>query len=361
MESPIVNRLRHVLRIHFDADLGTPYWLERQRELGIRATEEIQNIEGLALLGSMDERALAERPIEDFVPRAFRRCNDYLIAETAGTLGKPKTAVHRADEFEAAFIVPFLKAVRRTGFPEGGHWLFVGPTGPHIIGRAARRCARALGAGDAFTVDFDPRWAKKLTAGSFAAQRSLNHIEEQALHILEVQNIGVLFATPAVLTGLAEKVAESKRLAIRGIHLGGMHASAEFMDRIGEKLPNAVVLSGYGNTLFGMIPQLGCRRETGFDYYPHGDRLVVTLVPLCEDGGRPDLMARAEYGERGQVMVHRLDEMQLLVNVLERDTAVRIEAPGGDAAADGFPQDGLRDPRPIVSEAIKLVKDCIDG
>ena len=53
-------------------------------------------------------------------------------------------------------------------------------------------------------------------------------------------------------------------------------------------------------------------------------------------------------------MAHRLDEMQLLVNVLERDTAVRIE-PNAEAAADGFIQDGLRDPQPIVSETIKPV------
>lgn len=354
MESPIVDRLRRVLRIHFDADLGTPYWLEKQRELGIRAIETIRSIQDLALLGPMDERALAERSIEDFIPRAFHGHNDYLIAETAGTLGKPKTAIHRADEFESAFIVPFLKAARRTGFPAGGRWLFVGPTGPHIIGRAARRCAQALGAGDAFTVDFDPRWAKKLISGSFAAQRYLNHIEEQALRILEVQKISVLFATPAVLTGLAEKTIESQRQAIRGIHLGGMHASADFMDRMSERFPNAVILSGYGNTLFGMVPQLRYRRDTGFDYYPHGDRLVVGLVPLGEDDGRPDLTTRIDYGQRGQVMVHRLAEMQLLVNVLERDTAVRIE-PSAEAAADGFVQDGLRDPQPIVSDTIKPV------
>ena len=53
-------------------------------------------------------------------------------------------------------------------------------------------------------------------------------------------------------------------------------------------------------------------------------------------------------------MVHRLDEMQLLPNLLERDTAVRIpNRPARDAAAEGFLQDGLRDPQPIVSETIK--------
>jgi hypothetical protein len=341
-----------VLRIHFDANRGAAYWLDKQRALGIDAIRQIRDIEDLAVLGCMDEGVLAERPIEDFIPRLFHGCNDYLLAETAGTLGRPKTAVHRADEFEAAFIVPFVKAAGRAGFPEGGHWLFIGPTGPHIIGRAARRCARALGAADAFTVDFDPRWAKKLPAGSFAAQRYLAHVEEQALAVLEVQSIAVLFVTPAVLSSLAEKISETKRMAIRGIHLGGMAASAEFMRRATELFPDAVILSGYGNTLFGMMPQLGYARETGFDYFPHGGRVVVSLIPLGEDGDEPDIAARVDYGRRGRVLVHRLDEMQFLPNLLERDTAVRIP-PEPDAVADGFLQDGLRDPQPIVSETMK--------
>ncbi len=366
VRSLFVSRLEHVLRIHFDALHGTPYWLEKQRELGIDAIQQIRTIEDLVILGAMDERALAERPIEDFIPRVFHENKNYLLAETAGTLGRPKTAVHRVDEFEAAFVVPFVKAARRAGFPEGGHWLFIGPTGPHIIGRAARRCARALGAADAFTVDFDARWAKKLPAGSFAAQRYLVHIEEQALAVLDVQNIEVLFVTPAVLSSLTERISESKRMAIRGIHLGGTAASPEFMQRTSERFPNAVILSGYGNTLFGMMPQLCYAYETGFDYFAHGDRLVVSLIPLCEDGDEPDIAARVDYGWRGRVMVHRLDEMQFLPNLLERDTAVRIppvcsvpatasgQTPYGVTTnADGFLQDGLRDPQPIVSETMK--------
>jgi hypothetical protein len=35
----------------------------------------------------MDERALVRTPIEDFIPGVFRENNDYLLAETAGTLG----------------------------------------------------------------------------------------------------------------------------------------------------------------------------------------------------------------------------------------------------------------------------------
>ncbi len=367
MTTKHISRLERIIRLHFDAERGAPYWLQKQDELGISVAEHVRSIEDLSILGPMDEDALARRPIEDFIPQIFRENTDYVLAETAGTTNRPKFAVHRKDEFEAAFITPFVKAAERVNFPKRCHWLFVGPTGPHVIGRAARRCAQAFGAADIFTVDFDPRWAKKLPSGSFAASRYLQHIEAQALHVLEVQNIEVLFATPAVLGSLGEKTQEVRRAAIRGVHLGGMSASAEFMDRMSELFPNAVILSGYGNTLFGMMPQLHYQRDTGFDYFAHGDRLVVRLIPVPDEEADPDITAQVEYGQRGRVMVHRLDEMQFLANVLERDTAIRIppvcsvpvralkQTPYGVTtnATDGFFQDGLRDPQPIVSAVLK--------
>jgi len=352
VSTDIAQRLEHVVRIHFNKDTGAPYWLDRQNELGIDLVKTIRFVEDLSILGPMDEEALAIRPIEDFIPRLFLGDTDCVIAETGGTLGKPKFAIHRRDEFRSAFVTPFVKAAERMGFPSRCHWLFVGPTGPHVIGRAARYCAEALEAGDIFTVDFDPRWAKKLSAGSFAARRYLEHIEEQALHVLTVQNIGVLFSTPAVLESLAEKMDEAKRLAIDGIHLGGMCADADFMDKMNECFPNAVVLAGYGNTLFGMMPQLSYDMATGFDYFPYGSRLIVRVAPAAAANETSNLDTCVEYGQRGRLVVSRLDEMQFIANMVERDTAVRLE-PRPDAVKDGFLLDGIRDPQPIMDEKTK--------
>ena len=352
LSAEVSHRLAHVVRIHFDKDNGTPYWLDKQKELGVNMSQSIRRIEDLSILGPMDEEAFATRPIEDFIPRLFQQERDYVLAETAGTLGRPKFAIHRADEFQLAFVTPFVKAAKRFSFPSNCHWLFVGPTGPHVIGRATRACAKELEAGDVFTVDFDPRWAKKLPSGSFAAQRYLEHIQAQALHVLEVQDIGVLFSTPAVLSGLAEKVSELKHLAIKGIHLGGMSADTEFMNKLSEFFPNAVVLSGYGNTLFGMMPQLSYDKEMGFDYFPYEHRLIVKVVPQARGNEGADISSCVEYGERGQLVIHRLDEMQFIANLVDRDTAIRLE-PKPNAAADGFVLDGIRDPQPIIDETIK--------
>jgi thienamycin biosynthesis protein ThnN len=352
VDTELSQRLRHIIGIHFDKDNGAPYWLDRQKEIGTDIPKSIQYIQDLSILGPMDEEALATQPIEDFIPRIFRHEKNYIIAETAGTLGRPKFAIHREDEFQSAFITPFVKAAQRISFPTSSHWLFIGPTGPHVIGRAARACAKQMDAGDIFTVDFDPRWAKKLPGGSFAARRYLEHIEAQALRVIEVQNIGVLFSTPIVLDSLAEKMDNVKRQAIEGIHLGGMSASTEFMDKMSEFFPNAVVLSGYGNTLFGMMPQLCYYRQAGFDYFPYGHRLIVKVIPIASGCETIDIGSCVEYCQRGQLVVHRLDEMQFIANFIERDSAIRIQA-NPNLAADDFVLDGIRDPQPIIDEKTK--------
>src|ERR1035441_8201105 len=87
----IDQRLSHVLRIHFDPDGGSRYWLQRQAELGLDVVGEIQSACDLPKLGPMDEAALATRPIEDFIPRSMLdRRHELIIAETAGTLGRAK-------------------------------------------------------------------------------------------------------------------------------------------------------------------------------------------------------------------------------------------------------------------------------
>lgn len=346
-------RLEHMLAVHFDPKWGSPYWIEKARQLGLDARRDIGSIDDLALLGPMDAEALATRPIEDFIPRRFLdRRSELIFAETAGTLGRPQFAAHRVDEFEQAFVRPFVVAAEKIGFPHEANWLFVGPTGPHIIGKAATACAKALGSGDIFAVDFDPRWVKKLVEGSFARQRYLEHIEEQALRILGVQRIGVIFGTCAVMDSLAAKVPSDRRERIEGIHLGGMSASCDLLALLREKFPNAVILSGYGNTLFGMMPELPYSPETGIDYYPYGPRLIARVIENGDEDEGRRISKHVDYGLRGQVMIHRLDETQLIVNMCERDTAVRIQ-PLPEMVAEGFLSDGLRDPQPIVSTARK--------
>lgn len=350
--SILSERLQRILDLHFDPIDGAPYWLERARTLGLDPRREIRDFRDLEKLGLLDQQALASRPVEDFLPAPIRaHPEELVVAETGGTTGEGKYAVFHDDEFQEAFVDPFTAAATRCGFPRGSSWLFVGPSGPHIIGKAARACARALGAPDPFMVDFDPRWARRLVEGSLARARYLRHLEDQALRITETQSVGVLFATPAVLEGLAERMSDSSRSRVQGIHFGGLPVESRLRERLEVLFPAAVLLSGYGNSLLGMMPELEWSPEEGIAYYPHGNRLVVTVVEdPPEDGGpagEPWFPAPVSPGTRGRVLAHRLDGTQFLPNILERDTAVALPAPEG-LEEEGFLLPGIREPRPVA-------------
>ena len=352
IESPD-DRVRRIVALHFDPKFGSPYWLEKAASLKLDAVRAIKTLDDLPLLGPMDKAALSSHPVEHFVPRQFLECKtEWIVGETGGTLGRSSFAVHREDEFQAAFVHPFVDAARRANFPRGLNWLLIGPTGPHIIGKAARACAKAMGSMDPFNVDFDPRWARKLPTESVARRRYLKHIEAQALDVIRTQHVGVLFATPAVLKSLAESIEPEQRARIRGIHFGGMAVQVELRERLRVLFSNAVLLSGYGNTLFGVAPELSCSPETGIDYFAQENRLVYRVVASEVKDERDQLTRAVSYGQRGQVLAHRLDELQFIPNMLERDSAIRI-APPLEAATMGFVLDGLRDPQPIVDSSSK--------
>lgn len=336
--SLVEERLERVLATHFDPRWGSPYWLERAAGLGFDPRREVRSVADLACLGPMPLAALATRPLEDFVPRRFHgSLHEFVTAETGGTTGPPRRTAFLREEFEAAFVTPFLRAAELVGFPRGVHWLFLGPSGPHPIGKAARACAVALGSVDPFSVDLDPRWARRLAADSLARRRYLEHVLAQAEAILASQRIGVLFGTPPVLAALGERLANERRASIAGIHLGGMAAGADFWKGLVERFPNAAVLGGYGNSLAGMCPQLGFDPGAPPEYFPHGARLVLDVEA-------------AEGSRRGRVRFHRLDESCFLPNVLERDEAEAVVAPA-PARHAGFALPGLRDPRPPEASA----------
>jgi hypothetical protein len=271
-----------------------------------------------------------------------------VVVETGGTTGRPKTTLYTEGELNAFFVEPFAEIARASGFPEGVGWLFAGPTGPHVIGRAARENARSLGSPDPFTIDFDPRWAKKLVPGSLGQRRYLDHVIAQCLRVIEQQEVGVLFTTPVVLLELADRLEREVRERIEGIFYGGMSITPDDYRQLIKGFPKAVHLSGFGNTLFGLALQQKPSTDGHFDYYYPGVRVLPRLVKRG-DGGAPSA-ARLEHevsdGETGQVVLTRLDESFLILNLFERDEAERLTPPIG---GERFPlvTAGLRDPRPL--------------
>jgi hypothetical protein len=340
------DRLRDLLGLHFHPEMGSLYWLRRQAHLGWDVRDRVRTLDELWLLGPTPPAALRRHPVRAFVPRALHaQWPRFTVGETAGTSGAPCATAYRDDEFQEAFVTPFLRVAEATGFPRGAPWLWVGPSGPHIIGKVVRELARQTGSMDPFSVDFDPRWAKRLADGSTARQRYLDHVTAQALDVLRREEVGVLFITPPALAALGGRMSARQREVIRGIHYGGMSLTPEAVNHFRAAFPGAVHLAGYGNTLFGVAMEVADARRLAMDYYPLGDRVQFHVVDWLDgDAGRgawpPAFRGR---GETGRVLFHRLDESCLLVGVVERDQAERV-APSPAALALGGHADGLRNP-----------------
>lgn len=331
----IDQRAARVMELHLHPRYGSRFWLERAASLGLSSFRP-RNCEELAALGTVSIEDLRRRPVMDYVPLSLHgRAERLIVAQTGGTTGVGTWTAYRDDEFHEAFVAPFVSAADALNFPRGEAWLFVGPTGPHIIGKAVSHLAGAMDSAEPFMVDFDPRWAKRLTEGSFARQRYLSHVIEQAMNVIDTQEVGVLFTTPPVLGALEQAMTEPQRLRIRGVHYGGLALSPETLLHFQtEVFPKALHLSGYGNTLFGCALELSAAPGRQLDYFPHGQRLRLEVV---DEQGNP-----AGLGRAGRVRISRLDESMAILGLVERDVAEAVECPAG--AAPGFSLPGLRNP-----------------
>ncbi|MBI5375094.1 MAG: hypothetical protein HZA77_06635 [Candidatus Schekmanbacteria bacterium] len=337
--------LRHIISIHFNHSFGTPYWIKKESELGINAVKEIQSVEDLYILGQTPEEDLAITPVEEFMPKYFADNKPaFFTAESGGTTGIIKTTAYRVDEFRAAFSDFFRVIALSRNFPGHLNWLFAGPSGPHIIYRSAIDMAVSFGSMQPFAIDFDPRWAKKLPHGSMPFERYRAHILEQALRVIHIQNIGILFSTPDLAIAIGEAMHPLKRNRIRGIHIGGLPLTPESYEKIEALFHNAVIIPGYGNTLFGLTLEIEPHdKDYNVVYYPPGPRLIIDICDLT-DSRR---MKKTDYGKRGRVVAHRLDEAFFIPNLIERDSAVRMDQKAVCTSPLDV-QDGIQNPMPAA-------------
>lgn len=339
--------VRKIVSLHFDPVMGSAYWLLKEKELGINARNDITCLEDLYILGPMEEEDLRRYPVEYFIPRCqLNDKKELILGETAGTTGLPKVTAYSKEEFYLTFVEWFRIVATNREFPVKVNWLWAGPGGPHIIGKAVGPVVNSMEGMDPFSLDMDPRWLKKLKPASIGYQRYISHIIEQALDIINRQHIEVLYTTPPLLFALANEMKAEQRMQIKGVHYGGVALDQEQLHRFKKELfPHAVHIAGYGNTLFGLCMEIEESMNGDLDYYPPGPRMIVQVVST-KDGIRPDkkrLKQTVGYLEKGQVVCHRLDSSFFIPNMFERDEAVRI-APSETVKTFGISLDGIRNP-----------------
>ena len=75
-----------------------------------------------------------------------------------------------------------------------------------------------------------------------------------------------------------QRLSDSQREAIRGIHYGGMSLTAQVVNDFRAAFPRAVHLAGYGNTLFGVVMEMADSHRLAMDYFPLDDRVRFHVV-----------------------------------------------------------------------------------
>ncbi|SDP33112.1 hypothetical protein SAMN04487981_12091 [Streptomyces sp. cf386] len=333
-DKDMTSHLQDTLQWHFSPETGSPFWLKRKENLGFDPLRDVNEFADLRKFPDLSDE-LRTVPVDDLMP-AGSADSPFEVYESGGTLGVPKRVVEHRSRLEG---VDWVETMLPT-FGGAGHWLHIGPTGPHIVGRSVRRLAQ-LRRSMFFTVDFDPRWVKLLirTDRRPLADEYIQHVLDQVETIAESQDIRVLFITPPVLEALCARPKLYGMLADRvtGIIWSGTSISSTSLRLLQtEFFPRAEVRGIYGNSLMGIAPQ---RSPEPGDAHPcifrtFQPRSVVEVVD-------PDTGDRVAPGERGRVLVHLLTKDLFLPNMMERDTAIRI--------ASGRPADGddLADVQPF--------------
>jgi hypothetical protein len=314
--------VRHVVDIHFHPEHGSPYWIQRARELRIDARTAIRGYDDLAVLGFFPIDVLRTHNVLDFLPAAVARERGRLqVQETGGTTGAPARLAVR-DFFEPIhrFMDWYLDEV--VGFPRDANWLFVGPTGPHGVAESTKQIAQMRG-GMCHLIDLDPRFIKLLyqqqdmrTVGLY-----MGHVRKQALAILETQDIQVLGSTPVLMQALAPELKE-RGYRFTGMMYGGTQLTPDLFRLLRTQFfPGAVHTAIYGNTLMGggVLAPPGAE-DANIVYYPVEPLVKFEVVDPREPGRRVGMH------ETGQVMITVLSEERFLPRVLERDQAERWPA-----------------------------------
>jgi acyl-CoA synthetase (AMP-forming)/AMP-acid ligase II len=328
--------IRGAIRWHFDPATGSPFWLAKASSLGFDPRVDVRSVADLRLFPNVVDELRHVRP-EQLIPRGYGDSAEIVgVYDSGGTTGAPKRVVF-LDDWLQRMITHMLEPLDRLGVPLGLNWLGMLPTGPHAVGHFIGMAARAR-RGLMFTIDLDPRWVRRLIVSGQHAQAEayIDHLVEQASHVLLTQEIGVLMTTPPLLERLARRddllaaITENVRL----IMWGGAHLDADTHDLFRNEVFPGIPLHGvYGSTMImgGASQRLGDTELPTFDGF--GPYITFSVVD-------PVSLEPVPYGVRGQVVTNHVSKSMLLPNNLERDTAIRVPAlPGqpGDSLADLAP------------------------
>ena len=330
--------LRTAIAWHFGEETGSAFWLRAARTLDFNPLTDVNTFTDLRLFPNLLSELRTE-PVEDLIPRGYGSPPPVpQIFESGGTTGAPKRTVQLPD-WVAQVIEWQTEDFAGGGFLRGRGFLCMMPSGPHGVGYFSRLVSERLGS-TFHAIDLDPRWVKKITARNAASEVTayVDHLVEQAVHVLQTQHIANLHTTPPLLEAMArnDDVVNLMNEKIGFMLLSGAHVDVDTLDLLSGIFPKTTITMAFGSTM--ILSQAITRRrdDDPFVFHPRSPYATFWVVD-------PDSGDEVPYGHRGQVVMNHISKGMFLPNNLERDSAIRMPGLPGQVG------DSVSEVRPVAS------------
>src|SRR5271154_6192854 len=228
--------LRAAIAWHFGEETGSAFWLRTARTLDFNPVTDVNTFTDLRLFPNLLSELRTE-PVEDLIPRGYGSPPPVpQIFESGGTTGAPKRTAQMPD-WVAQVIQWQTEDFATGGFVPGRGFLCLMPSGPHGVGYFSRLVSERLGS-LFHAIDIDPRWVKKIAARNATAEVAayVDHVVDQAVFVLQTQDVANLHATPPLLEAIArnDRVVDLVNDKIRFLLLSGAHVDADTLDLLRE-------------------------------------------------------------------------------------------------------------------------------
>jgi hypothetical protein len=331
--------LRAAIAWHFGDDTGSAFWLRAARTLDFDPLTDVNTFADLRLFPNLLSELRTE-PVADLIPRGYGSPAPVpQIFESGGTTGAPKRTVQLPD-WCTQVVEWQTEDFANGGFLRGEDFLCMMPSGPHGVGFFSRQVSERLGS-VFHAIDLDPRWVKKIVARNATAEMEgyVDHLVEQAAHVLTTQRVANLHTTPPLLEAMArdDDVVTLLNKKVGFILLSGAHVDIDTLDLLGSIFPDTTITMAFGSTM--ILSQAITHRVDGdgpFVFHPRSPYATFWVVD-------PDTGEGVAYGERGQVIMNHISKGMFLPNNLERDSAIRLPGPDGQVG------DSVSEVRPVAA------------
>ncbi|MGO9929397.1 MAG: AMP-binding protein [Mycobacterium sp.] len=330
--------LRAAIAWHFGEDTGSPFWLRTAQTLDFNPMTDVNTFADLGLFPNLVNE-LRGVPVEDLIPRGYGSPAPLpQIFESGGTTGAPKRTVQMPD-WVAQIVEWQTEDFATGGFVRDHGFLCLMPSGPHGVGYFSRLVSERLGS-VFHPIDIDPRWVKKVAARNAATEVAayVDHVLDQAVHILRTQNVANLHTTPPLLEAIArnDHVVELVNKKIRYLLLSGAHVDADTLDLLREIFPATTITMAFGSTMVLSQAVTRTTDDGSFVFDPRTPYVAFWVVD-------PDTGERVPYGRQGQVVMNHISRGMFIPNNLERDLAIRLPGPAGQSS------DSVSEVRPVTT------------